>query len=186
MWCYQYTGTIMIQSFSLVPKLSKHICFKAPTGQWNINTPLMIRKYTLTWELSGIGIDNWNWPHVWFRQYMGYTKYILLKILKCTDFGNFKNNKNTSQLLALMADQLIHQYLKWSIVSEIFRLKFTRWFPAHLNLAMSNLLKGVKPVRLGPHNLFLNIPENICIFMKKCFQINLARATYQLWINISL
>jgi len=30
-------------------ELSKYIPFKAPTGQWNINTPLMIRKYTLTW-----------------------------------------------------------------------------------------------------------------------------------------
>jgi len=44
-------------------------------------------------------------------------------------------------------------------------------FPAHLNLVMSNLLKGVKPIRLRPHNLFcfilniqeemLNIEENI-------------------------
>jgi len=30
-------------------ELSKYIPFKAPTGQWNINTPLMIRKCTLTW-----------------------------------------------------------------------------------------------------------------------------------------
>jgi len=30
-------------------ELSKYIRFKAPTGQWNINTHLMIRKYTLTW-----------------------------------------------------------------------------------------------------------------------------------------
>jgi len=54
----------MNQSFGLVPnrivkvntgfdpcwvELSKYIRFKAPIGQWNINTPLMIRKYTLTW-----------------------------------------------------------------------------------------------------------------------------------------
>jgi hypothetical protein len=30
-------------------ELSKYIPFKAPTGQWNINISLMIRKYTLTW-----------------------------------------------------------------------------------------------------------------------------------------
>jgi len=30
-------------------ELSKYIHFKALIGQWNINTSLMIRKYTLTW-----------------------------------------------------------------------------------------------------------------------------------------
>ena len=30
-------------------ELSKYIRLKAPTGKWNINTPLMIRKYNLTW-----------------------------------------------------------------------------------------------------------------------------------------
>ena len=30
-------------------ELNKYIGFKAPIGHWNINTSLMITKYTLTW-----------------------------------------------------------------------------------------------------------------------------------------